>query len=440
MASVVTVYCAGTAYDSKSDDIVAWLNSRTAGTRSRDLFFFPGPGSGEFAASLTTAAVADTAAAVARSAVGKLPQVRIEADTVQAAARGINAAQQLLDKMTGTSLHERIALAVRQLREAKAAGSQINLVGWSRGAVTCLGIAYALAEDSELRSCKVNLFLFDPVPGPERENSANWSRELTSLRSNINALAVVLMENDDRDWMLPPLTAPFTSCARDRCGEVDAKRITLYPLPGAHASAVETTGLYVESAAIGAHLVSRFLQRHGTSVPADKLLTDAALLDAYARLKRKAFYGFTGRESSTEWRLSPTLGVTRVSVPVARLAKIPNEFRATRFFVNEHHKRLMAKHYPALAWILDPAMPPLGWSVAAEHAITRLKAVAPNMAQLIGDGVAAILAVPNICLRDADDLKRLHKAMGYHGEVPATLIPTRPSATGTMPAVRATQW
>lgn len=433
MSTTVTVYCAGTEYDSRSGDIVAWLNANTSGLRGKELFFFPGPGSGEYADSLTTRKAADVSRTLEKGVPRTLPSLRLVADSAAVAFDAANWVEKKYDAATGDSLHERIQLALALLRAARVAGCTINLVGWSRGAVTCLGIAYALANDAALCACRVNLFLFDPVPGPEKLglNGKNWSTELRSLKSNINDLSVVLMENDDRDWMMPPLTQPFTECSNDACGDVPRSRISLYPMPGVHSSGVESGGHYEESSSIGAHLVSAFLRDHGSRVPDTKVQSDISLIEMYARLKRKAMYGYIGQERTLKLRpvslsitpFAPVVSLAVVSAPPARLAKIPNALRHDRFYVNEHHRGLFKKVFARIAWVLDPSLGGSGWNNGAAVDANLLKAAAPSMAQLIGDGVAAMLEQA-ACLRDDADLRRLLDALGYQGPVAATLAPS----------------
>lgn len=422
MASVTTIYCAGTGYDSKSGDIISWLNSHTSGTRGAELFFFPGPGSGEYADSLLTKQAADTARSVSRAVPRYLPAAKFVLDSAAATYDSANWVEKQFDAGTGDSLHARIKLAVARLRSGGAKGGVINLAGWSRGAVTCLGIAYALADDADLRTCKVNLFLFDPVPGPEGRlglNSKNWAKELGTLRSNISDLSVVLMENEERDWMMAPLTQPFTDCGVAMCGEVPRSKISLYPMPGVHSSSVESGGNYAESADIGAHLVSEFLIEHGSPIQRNKLLNNLMLVETYARLKHKRSYGIIGGTSD-------------------RQKKIPNEYRPTLFYVNEHHREVFGRLFPKIAWILDARMMSRAWGPAASAEARMLQSHARTMAQVVGDGVSALVGAQ--CMvkpRDANDLSKLLAALGYGGRVAASFAPAvRSSAAVSYPARR----
>ena len=230
--SLATIYCAGTAYDDASGDVIAWLNANTEGTRGVDLFFYRGPGSD----------------AMARG--------------VDSIILGGATLMQYADQATGYSIADTVARALADLKALSTLPSQINMAGWSRGAITCLAIAHAMSADPKLSAIGLNLYLFDPVPG--RFNRWNWKAEFTTATPNVTDLEVLLMENVS-SWITKfAVVDPFlnaTQSATNACGQV-----SLIPMPGVHSSAVEAGGHYVEASKIGAHLVSQFLIDHGSVV------------------------------------------------------------------------------------------------------------------------------------------------------------------------------
>ena len=64
--------------------------------------------------------------------------------------------------------------------------SAVNMAGWSRGAVTCHMLAHALAKHPFLKNIPVNIFAFDPVPGP-----GNFKLEQVSLPTNVRNLSLI---------------------------------------------------------------------------------------------------------------------------------------------------------------------------------------------------------------------------------------------------------
>jgi hypothetical protein len=81
--------------------------------------------------------------------------------------------------------------------------SRVDLVGFSRGAVTCFKIAHAL-NDGPLRDVPVRLFAVDPVPGTSGiGNSHCW--KAIKLMPNVKACKVVYAEHERRTLFRPVL-------------------------------------------------------------------------------------------------------------------------------------------------------------------------------------------------------------------------------------------
>jgi hypothetical protein len=98
--------------------------------------------------------------------------------------------------------------------------TQVNLVGWSRGGVSCHMLANAMLEDAELKDIPVNIFTVDPVPGP-----LNFQADKVRLGDNVREY-VGFYARDERSKTFAcviPVTHP-------------ASRVSIYPLPGRHAT------------------------------------------------------------------------------------------------------------------------------------------------------------------------------------------------------------
>ncbi|QGW79265.1 hypothetical protein GPJ81_22060 [Pseudomonas alkylphenolica] len=100
--------------------------------------------------------------------------------------------------------------------------SQVNIVGWSRGGISCHMLANAMADDPELSQVPVNIFAIDPVPGIN-----NLQPHRLHLRANVREY-VGFYSRDERSKgfaCVIPATHPDT-------------RTHIYPLSGRHASLV----------------------------------------------------------------------------------------------------------------------------------------------------------------------------------------------------------
>ncbi|WP_425665751.1 hypothetical protein ACPUEJ_07530 [Vibrio tubiashii] len=70
--------------------------------------------------------------------------------------------------------------------------TQLNLIGWSRGGVSCFELANELLEHPQLANISVNIFALDPVPG-----GLNAFKNYKSLGSNVKQI-VCFYAKDER--------------------------------------------------------------------------------------------------------------------------------------------------------------------------------------------------------------------------------------------------
>lgn len=114
--------------------------------------------------------------------------------------------------------------------------TQINLVGWSRGGISCHMLANALANDPQLKHIPVNIFAIDPVPG-----IGNVDRQRVQLADNVREY-VGFYSRDERSRgfaCVVPAAAPST-------------RMHIFPMHGRHATLVGNAS--IDGAGSGKHL------------------------------------------------------------------------------------------------------------------------------------------------------------------------------------------
>ncbi|MGE7992606.1 hypothetical protein ACQKPE_16505 [Pseudomonas sp. NPDC089554] len=148
----------------------------------------------------------------------------------------------------------------------------VNLVGWSRGGISCHMLANAMAADPELAQVKVNIFAIDPVPGV-----GNVQHERVQLAANVKEY-VGCYARDERSkgfaCVIPVM--PYKS------------RISIFPLPGRHATLVgnaSTDGasggkVLIEPGQVVRHFAEVCLTRWGTRLN-KRLQLDQATLAKY---------------------------------------------------------------------------------------------------------------------------------------------------------------
>ena len=127
-------------------------------------------------------------------------------------------------KITQQDLQEKI---IKTFRKGGVIPRQVNLVGWSRGGISCHMLANAMYADPALRQIAVNIFAVDPVPGP-----TNFEREKVTLQKNVKQY-VGFYARDER--------SKGFACVIPRIDS--ATRMSIYPMAGRHATLVGNASL-----------------------------------------------------------------------------------------------------------------------------------------------------------------------------------------------------
>ncbi|MFH2002400.1 MAG: hypothetical protein ABIK28_22195 [Planctomycetota bacterium] len=221
---------------------------------------------------------------------------------------------------------------------------RINLVGWSRGAVTCIMLAHAIKAagfTKVIPTLKINIFTFDPVPGAQNDFGTNTDLDKfdktgrfgskVDLSSIVNQYSSILMEHItgklkgiiSKDWAFKCISPRF------KPEEGSGGNATFYPLPGEHADCV----MYKTNPAgkIGLHLCHQFLKDNGTDLKTYEMMSNTQLLENYSELRMK--YATGAQHAKTE----PTKHRKKLVV---------NTKRSDSYFVNLHHYETFRKTLP----------------------------------------------------------------------------------------------
>lgn len=111
---------------------------------------------------------------------------------------------------------------IRIFRKDGIIPTQVNLVGWSRGGITCHMLANAMLADPQLKDIPVNIFAIDPVPGP-----LNFQPEKVSLGKNVKEY-VGFYARDERS---KGFTCVIPTVVADT-------KMHIFPISGRHATLV----------------------------------------------------------------------------------------------------------------------------------------------------------------------------------------------------------
>jgi hypothetical protein len=339
MSRVFTVYNCGTGFNrDRTQEVIANLASRTEGSENRDWMINDGPGSKP-----------GSKATLARTPGLHDPKTGFKTKAPAFA--------QLKGITEGYGWDHNVEHAMAVIGAIQTGSTTpittINMSGWSRGAITCHMLAHALAAHPQTQGIKVNIFAFDPVPGPN-----NFKLEQISLPSNVHHYTAIVMEDEARKIMKP---VTFVDSADEESG----KKFRTIALPGAHNTAVIT--LNSEVGTIGAALAHKFLIKHGTRLRAPFLLNDVQYCELYAkvRLDMAKYRGMTGSKAQKK-----LLGVFKRSVR--------NDFHDTPYFVNGHHAKRFEKSFPVLWRMMGQGAPD---QATVDREATLLRGRAPTTYQ-----------------------------------------------------------
>jgi hypothetical protein len=215
---------------------------------------------------------------------------------------------------------------IRALGQGGTRPRVVNLLGWSRGAITCHMIAHALAQDPQLRDIRTNVFALDPVAGPG--HTSDWDKG--TIPGTVNEYAAVLMEDERRFMMTPSVVRP---------NGAGGSRHLVYPMPGAH-----DTGVMIHRGPVGEviqHLAHNFLTRHGTQLRSQIRLAPEKLVELYAII-RLTLGTYRSTLTGTHGGVLQVLGIH------SRGKDIPNPDR-NKLFINHHHQTMFKAAYPMIA-------------------------------------------------------------------------------------------
>lgn len=229
----------------------------------------------------------------------------------------------------------------KQILRRGNAISQVNLIGWSRGGVTCHMFANALAETEGWSNIPVNIFACDPVPG-----KGQFDAHRIQLRSNVHEYVAVMAADERSRGFTPilPSLAPNT-----------ASFVTT--MPGRHATVAgnaradgDETGIhcFFGPGIVTRDLAEKYLTRWGTRLDNQLRLTDPAILQRYDEmigqggklkdLQANSYTGFTQKGPRAVGRGDGTF---------SDFASI-DLLRDDPFFVNGHHRAVFAARYSVL--------------------------------------------------------------------------------------------
>ena len=238
MPDVFSIYNCGTGFNRQNlDETVADLARRSAGAENRDWMINDGPGSSSHSLPASASAYERGLAAQAKTPGTRDPVSGMKESSYFTVSKG---------QVTGLGWEHNVKHTMAVLNATLDLPRVINMAGWSRGAITCFMISHALYDNPRTRAIPVNIFAFDPVPGPGNFDDPNK----ITLPSNVSHYAATVEQDERRKIMRPAVIST---------AETDGVKARFYYMPGSHSTPVFRTKN--EVGLIAAFLAHKFLQK-----------------------------------------------------------------------------------------------------------------------------------------------------------------------------------
>jgi len=355
--SVFTIYCHGTGghRDKPDKEIIAFLGRGARGTEYRDYLILDGVG-GTPKGKTNPMAGTFNWADRNKAPKGKTPLEQGGGPVTKTA---------VVASATGFGVEDNARHAIVTIANLDPLPQTVNLIGWSRGAVTALVIANLLFDPSTteglFRQINVNIFAVDPVAGADTGIGPNAeSRRL--ITPNVKNYLGIISTGENRNTFKPQ------DLARVHIADLTSN-VMFLPFPGKHSSSAQNNDpKALEISQISWSLAVQFLRFFGT--PCDRMMHLFSIQDhlekySYVLLNYKQFAKI--KQSGLKQRLIG-LGFGKRDIN----EHMTDYVRYPEYFINEHHRACFDFLYPNLSrWLLSPPSP--NWASEKQQVIDEIK-------------------------------------------------------------------
>jgi hypothetical protein len=260
----------------------------------------------------------------------------------------------------------------------------INLIGWSRGAVTSLVIANMLYDPTSteglFRTVNVNIFAIDPVAG-DKAGTKDGAESRRLITPNVKNYLCVLNTGENRKTFSPQ------DLSRVIVVDAGSTNAVFLPFPGKHSSCAQNNDPKAKEVSdIGWSLGITFLENFGTRFsPLPPRCLPFEAFARYCAITTKAEHYARIRQKGLKQRL-----IGKGFGKRAMTEELEAYTQFSDYFVNEHHRRLFERKMPAL----------YAWLFTRNHAAVGLMSRKVPLSHPIGQEVEAArgYALPSLAL------------------------------------------
>jgi len=229
--------------------------------------------------------------------------------------------------ITGDGWDDNIRRAIAVISDVWASDmtGTINMIGWSRGAVTCLRMANWIKEFLG-NGISINIFAIDPVAGLD---AGEKLKDTYTIPDIVKQYLGILMLDEMRGDFKPQ------DLSRIQTTDPDQSKVAFLLFPGVHNTPVKTKDAGIgEVTRVVRALAYRFLDSHGTLFQAEEpTYSSHQMCEMYAEavLKRAGYKKMMSK--GLKAKLSGGLEDRQIRADAANYVSAD-----ANYFINEHHR------------------------------------------------------------------------------------------------------
>jgi Domain of unknown function (DUF5621) len=344
MPDIFTIYCHGSGghRDKADKELVVFLGKHAVGEEYKDYLILDGVGGKP----TTTKAQNPMAGTFNWADKNKSAKGKTSVELGGGKTKGAIAAN-----ATGFGVEDNARHAVVTIANLPKPPKTVNMVGWSRGSITAMMIAYMLFDpettEGLFRGIDVNIFAIDPVAGADA-GIGQGSASRRSITANVKNFLGVLATGENRKTFSPQ------DLSRVHIHDASSN-VMFLPFPGKHSTPAQDNdpkGLQVSE--ITWSMGVQFLRNFGTPCPNPRyLLSQRDYLEKYSHivLNRESFAKI--KQKGLKQRMIG-LGFGKRDLT----QKMSDYVQYSDYFINEHHRAVFDQTMPRLSsWLFTPAGP-----------------------------------------------------------------------------------
>ncbi|MEO0974708.1 MAG: DUF5621 domain-containing protein, partial [Pseudomonadota bacterium] len=232
----------------------------------------------------------------------------------------------------GQGWNDNVIHAIATLAELPVLPETVNVLGWSRGGVTCAKLAYALNQ--VFPQIEVNAFAVDPVAGP----TARGDVDASTLGPNVKKYVATLAMNEKRGFFQPQSIQRMN---------IDPGTNALFlPFPGNHSTQVYRKQDANVVRVIVWDIAYRFLAHNGTVFRGDSNVSPGHCAKEYCEFYAKILLNMSDYRAKAQSRLNP-LAQAQGGVKARNFTKKLEQYTVeSHYFINEHHRKAFDRAFP----------------------------------------------------------------------------------------------